>query len=61
MKADDIVAAFALPASAIRPTRIPKTVLNERGAATAAEVGFGVVCLSRPVLDDVVRSIESMR
>jgi hypothetical protein len=34
---DDIVAAFALPAGAIRPTRIHKTVLNERGAPTAAD------------------------
>ena len=37
MIADEIVAAFALPAGAIRPTRIHKTVLNERGAATAAD------------------------
>ncbi len=37
MTLDDIVAAFALPDAAVRPTRIPKTVLNERGAATAAD------------------------
>jgi hypothetical protein len=37
MRADDVVAAFGLPGSAIRPTRIHKTVLNERGAATAAD------------------------
>ena len=34
---------------------------HPRIAATATEAGFGVVCLSRPALDDVVRSIESMR
>ncbi|OYV41324.1 MAG: hypothetical protein B7Z80_02060 [Rhodospirillales bacterium 20-64-7] len=37
MTVEEIVAAFALPAGAIRPTRIPKTVLNERGAVTAAD------------------------
>ncbi len=34
---------------------------HPRIAATATDAGFGVVCLSRPALDDVVRSIESMR
>jgi len=37
MMADNIVAALALPGIGNRPTRIPKTVLNERGAATAAD------------------------
>lgn len=37
MTVDEVVAAFALPASAVRPTRIHKTVLNERGTASAVD------------------------
>jgi hypothetical protein len=37
MIADEIVAAFALPAGVIRPTRIHKTVLNDRGSVTAVD------------------------
>lgn len=37
MTLEEVVAAFALPDTAVRPTRIAKTVLNERGAATAAD------------------------
>lgn len=37
MIADDIIGALALPGAASRPTRIPKTVLNERGATSAAD------------------------
>lgn len=49
MTTDDIVAAFALPVSAVRPTRIPKTVLNEQGAATSAD---------RKLIDAVVDRLD---
>lgn len=49
MMADDIVAALALPGIGSRPTRIPKTVLNERGAATAAD---------RKLIDAVVDRLD---
>lgn len=34
---------------------------HPRIAQSASDAGFGVVCLSRPTLDDVVASIESIR
>lgn len=49
MMADDIVAALALPGIGNRPTRIPKTVLNERGAATVAD---------RKLIDAVVDRLD---
>jgi hypothetical protein len=51
MRPEDVIAAFGLPASAIRPTRIHKTVLNERGAATAAD---------RKLIDAVVDRLDWM-
>jgi uroporphyrinogen-III synthase len=48
-----------MPAQSWRQARAIGT--HPRIAASAREAGFGVVCLSRPALADVVASIESMR
>ena len=48
-----------LPAQAWAAARAIAT--HPRIAQAATDAGFGVVCLSRPTLPDVVASIESMR
>ncbi len=47
-----------LPASALEGARAVAT--HPRIAQAAYEAGFGVVCESRPTLDDVMASIESL-
>ncbi len=49
MRPEDVIADFGLPGAAIRPTRIHKTILNERGAATAAD---------RKLIDAVVERLD---
>jgi len=49
---------LCLPASTLRAARAVAT--HPRIAQAAREAGFGVVCESRPTMDDVVASIESL-